>query len=225
MRIFSALVVYAGLICASEQAIMATPITVGPKEDFAGIFPVPMVVNLQDTHDFTLTLPVFGTIGFLYKSMDQIVVNTPTPLYYKSYTTYEVSNFDPQSSNLVLTDIIAVTVDRPSGLVTGFDPQTPEAAPVTPISFVGNSGILYTSDVNFTTTLGSLQAMLPGFDVSSFTGDPGRIVYVSQATVPASDGIIPEPASIELLVIGGLSAITCRVWSRHKMLVRSENSI
>jgi hypothetical protein len=125
---------------------------------------------------------------------------------------------DPQMDpDGVLTDIYATdlggALGGPDGdvpLLTGFDPVDPQIVPISIEEFIGNSGTIYPSDLE-TVTLGDLGALLPGYDLSQFVGDPNSIVYVAQATVPLSDitTTVSEPTTLGVLLVGfsGLLAL------------------
>jgi hypothetical protein len=99
--------------------------------------------------------------------------------------------------------------------VTGFNPTAPELTVVPPETFFGNSGTAYTSDFSTVSTLVELPALLPGFDLSPFLGDPGSIVYVFETTVPAADALlVSEPSTLGLDAVGLVLAwiVTYRRW-------------
>lgn len=198
-----------------------TAATIGPTPDFIGFFDKPTKFTLTSVHKFTLTIPPFPSAMFLYESTQEVIVNIPTPFFVESYTTFEASGFNLQTSTFRLTEIAAVTVDLANGLVTGFDPLAPQVQPPSPVAFTGRSGTVYTADVNIVSTLANLNTLLPGFDLSSFIGDPNSIVYVSQATVPAVDGVIPEPASV-ILFSSGLLWLLCYSF-RDRIVRRTHN--
>jgi hypothetical protein len=125
------------------------------------------------------------------------------------------ANFQLGTSTVTLTDVYGVDIN-PSGpmspiTATGFDAADPQIVPLGPESFVGASGQTYTADVNETTTLGNLPSVLPGYDLSEFSGDPDSIVYVSQATAPANEFLssVPEP-STAAMIVGAILVLLAR---------------
>lgn len=55
--------------------------------------------------------------------------------------------------------------------------------------------------------LGDLPALLPGYDLSRFTGDPDSLVYLAQATVPLAAIGMSEPGTWALLALGALALL------------------
>lgn len=133
---------------------------------------------------------------------------------------------DPTS--LTLVDIWAKDLNPPwlSPLrQTGFDPINPEMVPAGPENFIGRSGTLYPAPL-VATTLADLPSLLPGYDLSPFEGDPMSIVYVAQASVPASDfnapATIPEPGTLTLLGIGTSGLLILKRSEKRKGSNRSK---
>ncbi len=78
-----------------------------------------------------------------------------------------------------------------------------EAMGVEEERMIGVSGIEYTPHSSFVSTVGDLPTLLPGYDLSPFTGDPDNVVYVFKTMMPLSDMDVPEPASACILVAAG----------------------
>jgi hypothetical protein len=132
-------------------------------------------------------------------------INYTVPVTIASYLVIP-TNFQLFTATATLTDVYGYDLN-PSGPLTpitgtGFDPANPQIVPLGPENFVGASGQTYTAGFNETTTLGNLASVLPGYDLSVFSGDPDSIVYVSQATAPANEFLssVPEPSTAAMIV-------------------------
>ncbi len=131
------------------------------------------------------------------------------------------TNFQLGTATVTLTDVYGLDLN-PSGpsspiTATGFDPTNPQIVPLGPESFVGASGQTYTASINETTKLGNLPSVLPGYDLSEFSGDPDSLVYVSQATAPANQFLssVPEPSSA-VMVVGAVLVLLGRWATKQK---------
>lgn len=131
-----------------------------------------------------------------------------------AWTYYKVSvHGDPIIDSIQFTDIWGMSSDPSGGLTTGFDPIDPEMVPLSDEEFISHTGATFPAPI-VVSTLANLPALLPGFDLSIFTGDPNSIVYVAQSgDLPAADFICPEPSGFWLLA-GSLLAIIVRVRRR-----------
>jgi hypothetical protein len=207
------------VVCLAVQAFAARParadiIIIGPIPDFKGVVVTSSSATIESF--FQKTVQINGQPAVL-TGMDRRTfrIIRVTPIFVDSFITAPVP-LSLGTDQLVLTDIFAFDLN-PSGppediRLTGFNPADPDIVPLSPEVFIGRSGQEFTADVNFTATLAELPALLPGFDLSAFTGDPNSIVYISQATVPASEFVtfVPEPSTLVLAAVGA-SALLGRV--------------
>lgn len=71
--------------------------------------------------------------------------------------------------------------------------------------FTGPSGTTYLSEGPTLKPISDLSALLgPDADLSIFGGDTGKSVMVFQTAMPFSEmGVVPEPAALSLLALGG----------------------
>ncbi len=201
------------LIAFASTCSRAIPI--GPFLDFKGTIPSnPVTVVIPSFLGLMISIPFDGGIGIGIDDTQSFTVGSfPVPVFGATYVDLFSSAdvpFNPQTDPLRITDIFALDLD-PQGnantvMLTGFNANAPQIVPASPETFIGVSGTIYTADVNVTSTIGNLPALLPGFDLSAFGGDPNSIVYVAQTTVPAHDAMVPEPAS-PLLVASALGLL------------------
>ena len=114
---------------------------------------------------------------------------------------------DSSIGDLIITTIYGLNLD-PTGTVlevTGFDSIVQSLITITDTTFFGNSGTTYAATFNEVHMLAELPALLPGFDLSPFQGNPSSIVYIFQTTVPAYETLqVPEPPTLACLALGGL---------------------
>ena len=210
MRTISGWIVCIVAAVALATPAKAVPITFGPVLDGfgdGGAVPFPPVVILPTF--LGIDLDIFGVklkIGIKDEHAFRFLNHPGGAVILFSYVTVDSSPllvFNPVTDSLVLTDITAFALGGPADLLgTGFDPVNPQAVQVGLPVFIGRSGAIYTPDVNVASSLANLSALLPGFDLTGFSGNPDSIVYVSQFTVPASDAAAPEPGTLALLALG-----------------------
>jgi hypothetical protein len=100
---------------------------------------------------------------------------------------------------------------RPELMMTGFpaDPAFDQTVSFMGEVFVGASGTTYPGTPLLPLTVAELPARFPDFDLALFAGaDPASRVFAFQTTIPASDlEVIPEPATLMLLSVGGLAVL------------------
>jgi hypothetical protein len=164
-------------------------VIIGPVPDGFKIVNVPVTIPIETFLGFDFR---FFRIG-INDSRD-FHFNVPVPVIVFSYIKVTVVP-PPLSQSMVVTDIAALALGGPTDLIaTGFNPLNPQVIPTSLETFTGNSGTIFTSDVNVTSTLGNLGSVLPGFDLTGFSGDPNSIVFISQTTIPVGDAIaVPGP--------------------------------
>lgn len=142
---------------------------------------------------------------------DQIVITLPSPghphniaIKGLAYESYENPDF---SGNVKITTIYGIDLD-PTGTgleMTGLDAQLASVLSFSDEQFFGDSGTVYNGVSLGTPTLAELPALLPGYDLSPFQGDPNSIVYMFETIAPSSDfSAIPETPS---LMLGGLGLL------------------
>jgi len=184
-------------------------VTLGPFPDFAGWVNQTSSITL-DTGGI-VHIPWDGDIAI----RDQITVRVtrPVPVYVPSYVRIKIFG-DPQIEDpLSFFDIYAQDLDpgNPGTLLTGFNPTNPELIPLSSERFIGLSGTEYPAPVQ-AVYVGDLPSLLPDFNLSAFAGgNPSSIVYLAgPGLVPAADAVVPEPATLSLLALGGLGALLRR---------------
>jgi hypothetical protein len=198
------------LICSAVIALPcnAAPATMGPYKDFKGTVTTTASVTVNTSLSATINIPFDGTLTGSITDFASVSVSVTTPVYVPTYVTVQTSAatpFDKNTDSVLLTDIYAMDLNPGNEtplVLTGFNPFAPEVQMLTPETFVGVSGTNYPASL-LTSTLGNLPALLPGFDLSAFVGDPNSIVYVNQATMPATD--VPEPAGCMLFAVGAIA--------------------
>ena len=202
-------------LCLFAVTALITPAkaaTFGPVPDGFQIVPTPMTVTIESFLGLQLGIPWDGSVRIGISDNHTFTFNVPVPTILFSYVNIDITEPQPLSlnDNLRLTDIAALALGGPNDLIgTGFDPNNPQVVPASAEVFIGNaSGANYICDVNLVTTLGNLASLLPGYDLSGFSGDPNGLVYVSQATMPLWDAIpVPEPSSGLLVSLFGLALL------------------
>ena len=225
MRVFLLVIVCFTLTLTYSQPSEAT--TFGPFPDFKGFQNIAVPITIDTFLGVNLSIPFDGSIQIGVKDSRTFNVTVPVPIFAATYvnvTTTMADPFDPQTDDLLLTDVWAFDLN-PTGdpndiLLTGFDPLDPEILPLSDEVFIGRSGTIYPTSLNVTSTIANLGALLPGYDLTAFTGNPDSIVYVSQGSMPASDAVVPEPSSFTLVVTGFVSMLGYG-WRRRQHLVRS----
>jgi hypothetical protein len=184
----------------------------GPFPDFVGTLTVSASVTVNTRFHASLKIPFDGTFNIDIRDRIQAKVSVTVPVFAASYVTVASSSTTPFNQNtdmVTITDIYAFN-KNPTGnpntpSLTGFLRSNPQFSPLGPEQFIGTSGTVYTAGVSATSTLAALPGLLPGFNLSAFSGgDPGSIVFVERTTVPAVDAI-PEPGSLTLLSLGAVS--------------------
>lgn len=212
-----------GVICASALAIVtqdaaAGVITLGPFPDYKETIIVNTPIDIDVFIGLQLEIPFDGTISVGKTMRRTIQVPVPTPIFTATY--YEVPNplqhigevyrdvFN--AADITITDIWALDLN-PDGdpfdvALTGFDPINPQMVPLNDQVIVGQDGVEYVADVNAVVTLADLPAFLPGYDLSSISGDDDLIVYVSQTTLPGQ-AIVPTPGVLGTLAFAGVIAL------------------
>jgi hypothetical protein len=196
------------------------PTQVGPQDDvttrteFVGI-----IEHGPSMSKVSLEIPLLGVTLFTWTETDaprkEAVFNTITTVT-KSYEVFnnvfqsDETGFNPEASTVQIIEVQGVSLNDAGSVVTGFDPTTPQIVPLEPVIFIGNSGTLFTSE-SITATLGDLPNLLPGFDLSPFVGDPNSIVYISEATLPLTEGLVPEPNSLLLAGFGVLIVLFLQI--------------
>ena len=204
-----------GTVSFALLAQPASALKLGPFPDFKGFVFESKKVTLETF--LGVDLRKFGLCFKCgIKDSRDFTIKIPVPVFASTYIDIKVTlgNVDP-NSQVVLTDVWSLDLN-PSGnpddvpLQTGFNAIDPQIVPLSDELFIGRkTGTIYTSFLNVTSTLADLPTLLPGYDLSVFTGDPNSIVYVSQALVPAFDvgECIPEPSTVlSLLALGTLGA-------------------
>lgn len=184
-------------LCVLFLVSMAYADVYGPYPNYKGIQEVTGTVYIPTTGTWYIVDPLSGEMYKIgNKGGGEYEIHYPLPVFVDSYAeTAEGVPFNPDMDQIKLTEIF--TFDLLPGLdpnmvppQRGFNPTDPEIMPVgTPGYFEGHSGTWYQAPIE-AWSLFDLPMRLPGYDISKISGPPNGIVYVLQATVPASDFVI-----------------------------------
>jgi hypothetical protein len=181
---------------------VANAVVIGPDKDFAG-FSFVSVSTAISTGPTCAPNPFPPPSFYCFSDLSVWTTTVLKRIYVATYIDTEVPA-DPSSVRLV--DIWAVDDTLPGGALSliGFNPASPEMVPLSEEHFTSFSGTTVSADLVLT-QVGALTALLPGFDLSAFGGDPSAAVYVAQAIATRNDFLtneIPEPTALALLTIG-----------------------
>ena len=188
-------------------------LTFGPYPDFAGWVNQTSSITLPTVFDATIQIPLDDSIHISLTDRITVRVTKSVSVFVPSYVRIKIVG-DPEIEDpLSFFDIYAQDLDpaNPGTNLTGFSATNPELIPLSSEMFIGLSGTEYPAPVQ-ALFLGDLPALLPDFDLSAFAGgNPNSIVFIGgPGQVPAADAIVPEPATLGLLLIGGLALLRPR---------------
>lgn len=176
----------------------ARAVAIGPYEDFRG------VVVGSATASMIMTGVYSG--GWNLKDAGFVEVALGSPDAYLRGAAFATSATPDFAGPVTITTIYGVDVD-PAGtplLIGGFNPVDPEVDSIfDEMYFATLSGTWYPATVALTPSYSDLPVLLPGFDLSPFTGSSDSFFYLFQATVPGSEfQFVPEPSTLVLGTIG-----------------------
>ena len=217
-------IAFALALIATNTTCLAGTITVGPVQDFKGYKTTTIKTTLPTAFTIPVSLGLFGydLASFNINITDSIdvKVNLPTPIYAASYFEIDypdeldenppfssVENFFASTAPSTVTDVWAFDLN-PSGsdiILEGFTPSSPQIEPLSDEIFFGLSGTEYPATV-IQTTVGSLPSLLPGHDLSAFSGaDPLGVVYFASTQMPVNEvgTVVPEPSTLALIGLAG----------------------
>lgn len=196
------------IVCASSACMAAT---IGPYEDFrATITPSPMA---------RMGMTGGSKDGWNLKDSNMVYLAPGSPDVNLRGAAYATSTTPDFSGSVILTTIYGIDVDpvAPDLRIRGFDPHDPEIDSIFDETYIGISGTPYPATVAMTPTLPELATLLPGFDLSPFSGAPDSFFYVFRGAVPGSDfQLIPEPASLTLAAVAGLLCAAAAGYKRYR---------
>lgn len=184
-------------------------VTLGPAEDFRGV----IVASAAPTMGMTLV----SANGWNLKDSNQVYLAPGSPDAYLRGAAYATSATPDFAGPVTITTVYGVDVDPAASAlaVGGFDPVDPQVDSIfDEMYFASLSGTWYPATVALTPTYSDLAALLPGYDLSPFSGSPTSFFYLFQATVPGSEfQFIPEPATFSLA--GGAGLLTLGAIARR----------
>ena len=196
----AAFLVCLGVMTGMASGSWAINEVYGPFPDFKGFTVVTLEFIINTWVGITIKIPFDGRITIGRPDRWVVKVNVIKPIFVATYIKIVTTSapFNLATDNLTVTDITAIDLN-PGGdpalvpPMTGFNAVTPEVEPIPGEveEFTGISGTIYSAGPVVTSRIGDLGTLLPGYDISSFTGDPDSVVYVSQAVIPANDFAVP----------------------------------
>lgn len=201
----------AGVLWIAAIGSTCHGITIGPYEDFRGVIVAAAVPGMGMTGG--------SSGGWNLKDSNLIYLAPGSPDAYLRGAAYATSATPDFAGPVTLTTIYGVDVD-PAGaalLIGGFNPIDPEIDSIFDEMYFGSlSGVWYPATVALTPTMSELATLLPGFDLSPFSGSSDSFFYLFQGTVPGSEfQLIPEPSTLVLGVGGGLLLLAARARRRR----------